>query len=123
MALCIFSCVQNPSNTHQLSVCEPHTYSRTHTLCSLAPPHPAPSQHTHQTPPPNTPKTTHHNTNNRDIHNIFGYYYHLATAQGLIHRGNTHKELYGPDGDRPFVLSRAFFSGVSVCRFLCVLAC
>jgi len=44
----------------------------------------------------------------RDIHNIFGYYYHLATAEGLINRG---KEIYGEDGDRPFVLSRAFYAG------------
>jgi len=33
-------------------------------------------------------------------------YYHLATAEGLIHRGQN-KELYGDHGDRPFVLSRA----------------
>jgi alpha-glucosidase (family GH31 glycosyl hydrolase) len=46
----------------------------------------------------------------RDIHNIFGYYYHLATAEGLIHRGQN-KELYGEHGDRPFVLSRAFYAG------------
>eukprot|EP00878_Enallax_costatus_P018240 GHUV01019193.1.p1 GENE.GHUV01019193.1~~GHUV01019193.1.p1 ORF type:complete len:724 (+),score=171.12 GHUV01019193.1:190-2361(+) len=46
----------------------------------------------------------------RDIHNIFGYYYHLATAEALIHRGQE-KELYGEHGDRPFVLSRAFFAG------------
>ncbi len=44
-----------------------------------------------------------------DIHNVFGYYYHLATADALIHRGEV---LNGADGDRPFVLSRAFFSGV-----------
>jgi hypothetical protein len=46
----------------------------------------------------------------RDIHNIFGYYYHLATAEGLIHRGQD-KALYGEHGDRPFVLSRAFYAG------------
>jgi alpha-glucosidase (family GH31 glycosyl hydrolase) len=50
----------------------------------------------HLTPPP------------RDIHNIFGYYYHLATAQGLELRGRTADP---QDGDRPFVLSRAFFAG------------
>jgi hypothetical protein len=44
----------------------------------------------------------------RDIHNIFGYYYHLATAEGLVNRG---KEIYGEEGDRPFVLSRAFYAG------------
>lgn len=58
-------------------------------------------------PPPLTPPPS------RDIHNIFGYYYHLATAEGLIHRGNN-KELYGDHGDRPFVLSRAFFAGKAV---------
>lgn len=46
----------------------------------------------------------------RDVHNIFGYYYHLATSEGLLHRGQN-KELYGEHGDRPFVLSRAFFAG------------
>ncbi|KAF6258577.1 glycosyl hydrolases family 31-domain-containing protein [Scenedesmus sp. NREL 46B-D3] len=46
----------------------------------------------------------------RDIHNVFGYYYHLATAEGLLHRG-TDVAVYGEHGDRPFVLSRAFFSG------------
>jgi hypothetical protein len=48
----------------------------------------------------------------RDIHNVFGYYYHLATAEGLLHRG-TDVALFGEHGDRPFVLSRAFFSGAS----------
>jgi hypothetical protein len=48
----------------------------------------------------------------RDIHNVFGYYYHLATAEGLLHRG-TDVQLFGEHGDRPFVLSRAFFSGAS----------
>lgn len=50
----------------------------------------------------------------RDIHNIFGYYYHLATAEGLIHRGQD-KSLYGEHGDRPFVLSRAFYAGAPGC--------
>lgn len=39
----------------------------------------------------------------RDIHNVYGFYQHMATVQGLIDRsGGTH---------RPFVLSRAFFAG------------
>lgn len=39
----------------------------------------------------------------RDVHNAYGYYFHMATVEGLLKRG---------DGkDRPFVLSRAFFSG------------
>ncbi|KAH0508155.1 Neutral alpha-glucosidase AB [Microtus ochrogaster] len=39
----------------------------------------------------------------RDIHNIYGLYVHMATADGLIQRsGGT---------ERPFVLSRAFFAG------------
>ncbi|KAA8547035.1 hypothetical protein F0562_003464 [Nyssa sinensis] len=39
----------------------------------------------------------------RELHNAYGYYFHMATADGLVKRG---------DGkDRPFVLSRAFFSG------------
>jgi alpha 1,3-glucosidase len=42
------------------------------------------------------------------VHNIFGFYYHLATAEGLALRGRT---LNGADGDRPFVLSRAFYAG------------
>ncbi|KYQ91049.1 alpha-glucosidase II [Tieghemostelium lacteum] len=40
----------------------------------------------------------------RDVHNLYGYYYHMATAQGLIQRNPDHN-------DRPFVLSRAFFAG------------
>ncbi|KAL4362313.1 hypothetical protein GQ457_04G034240 [Hibiscus cannabinus] len=39
----------------------------------------------------------------RELHNAYGYYFHMATADGLVKRG---------DGkDRPFVLSRAFFAG------------
>lgn len=39
----------------------------------------------------------------RELHNAYGYYFHMATAEGLLKRG---------DGkDRPFVLSRAFFAG------------
>ncbi|KAJ6815921.1 putative glucan 1,3-alpha-glucosidase [Iris pallida] len=39
----------------------------------------------------------------RELHNAYGYYFHMATANGLLKRG---------DGkDRPFVLSRAFFAG------------
>ncbi|CBI17232.3 unnamed protein product, partial [Vitis vinifera] len=39
----------------------------------------------------------------RELHNAYGYYFHMATSDGLVKRG---------DGkDRPFVLSRAFFSG------------
>ncbi|GMH10395.1 hypothetical protein Nepgr_012236 [Nepenthes gracilis] len=39
----------------------------------------------------------------RELHNAYGYYFHMGTADGLLKRG---------DGkDRPFVLSRAFFSG------------
>ena len=44
----------------------------------------------------------------RDVHNAYGYYYHMATAEGLRRRGFKEQ---GPDGDRPFVLSRAFFAG------------
>jgi hypothetical protein len=54
----------------------------------------------------------------RDIHNVFGYYYHLATAEGLLHRG-TDVQLFGEHGDRPFVLSRAFFSGALFVGFSC----
>lgn len=39
----------------------------------------------------------------RELHNAYGYYFHMATSEGLIKRG---------DGkDRPFVLSRALFPG------------
>ncbi|KAH1074195.1 hypothetical protein J1N35_026523 [Gossypium stocksii] len=39
----------------------------------------------------------------RELHNTYGYYFHMATAEGL---------LKCEDGkDRPFVLSRAFFVG------------
>ncbi|KAM9983928.1 hypothetical protein ACTFIY_000650 [Dictyostelium cf. discoideum] len=40
----------------------------------------------------------------RDVHNLYGYYYHMASADGLVQRN--------PDqNDRPFVLSRAFYAG------------
>lgn len=39
----------------------------------------------------------------RDVHNAYGYYFHMATVNGLVERGGGH--------DRPFVLSRAFFAG------------
>ena len=38
----------------------------------------------------------------REVHNVFGMYYHMATAEGLRRRN---------DNMRPFVLSRAFFAG------------
>jgi len=47
-------------------------------------------------------------TEHRDVHNSYGLYYHDATAEGLVTRG---REVFGEDGDRPFVLSRAFFAG------------
>lgn len=63
----------------------------------------------------------HHNdAEHRDVHNAFGYYYHLATADGLALRGDEKRGEEGEgggnastkkDGDRPFVLSRAFFFG------------
>ncbi|XP_057865762.1 probable glucan 1,3-alpha-glucosidase [Cryptomeria japonica] len=39
----------------------------------------------------------------RDVHNAYGYYFHMASADGLLRRGG--------GNDRPFVLSRAFFAG------------
>lgn len=39
----------------------------------------------------------------RDVHNIYGFYQHMATAQGQIDRSGGR--------ERPFVLSRAFFAG------------
>ncbi|KAK3411343.1 hypothetical protein EUGRSUZ_I00112 [Eucalyptus grandis] len=39
----------------------------------------------------------------RELHNANGYYFHMATSDGLLKRGN--------GNDRPFVLSRAFFPG------------
>ncbi|CAL8467821.1 g7359 [Coccomyxa elongata] len=44
----------------------------------------------------------------RNLHNLNGALFHQATAQGLVERG---KAVFGSDGDRPFVLSRAFFAG------------
>jgi mannosyl-oligosaccharide alpha-1,3-glucosidase len=63
----------------------------------------------------------------RDVHNAFGYYYHLATADGLARRGDEAAAAIAAqqggkdapssspaaDGDRPFVLSRAFFFGTA----------
>ncbi|KAL9257322.1 putative glucan 1,3-alpha-glucosidase [Drosera capensis] len=39
----------------------------------------------------------------RELHNVYGLYFHMGTAEGLVKRGE--------GKDRPFVLSRAFFSG------------
>jgi alpha 1,3-glucosidase len=39
----------------------------------------------------------------RELHNAYGYYFHMATAEGLVKRGE--------GKDRPFVLSRALFAG------------
>ena len=44
----------------------------------------------------------------RDVHNLFGKLYHEATAAGLVGRGARDR---APDGDRAFVLSRAFYAG------------
>jgi len=40
----------------------------------------------------------------RDIHNMYGFYMHMATFQGLLKR-NAEKN------ERPFLLTRSFFSG------------
>lgn len=63
----------------------------------------------------NGPEITMHKDNlhygdveHRDVHNLYGLYYHMGTAEGLAVRG---RAVAGADGDRPFVLSRAFFSG------------
>jgi len=42
-------------------------------------------------------------TEHRDVHNQYGMYVHMATAQGLVQRGENKQ--------RPFVLTRAFFAG------------
>lgn len=39
----------------------------------------------------------------REVHNAYGYYFHMASADGLLRRGG--------GNDRPFVLARAFFAG------------
>ena len=53
----------------------------------------------------------HGGVEHRDVHNLYGLYYHQGTADGLKLRGKLSK---GGDGDRPFVLSRAFFAGTQV---------
>eukprot|EP00418_Pyrodinium_bahamense_P085599 CAMPEP_0179059488 /NCGR_PEP_ID=MMETSP0796-20121207/25378_1 /TAXON_ID=73915 /ORGANISM="Pyrodinium bahamense, Strain pbaha01" /LENGTH=1004 /DNA_ID=CAMNT_0020756245 /DNA_START=1 /DNA_END=3015 /DNA_ORIENTATION=- len=42
------------------------------------------------------------NVEHRDVHNMYGYYVHRATFEGLAKR---------TPGDRPFVLTRSFFIG------------
>ncbi|KDD74332.1 glycosyl hydrolase, partial [Helicosporidium sp. ATCC 50920] len=44
----------------------------------------------------------------RDVHNLYGMLYHSATVDGLQRRG---RSVHPAHGDRPFVLSRAFFAG------------
>lgn len=51
----------------------------------------------------------HGGAEHREVHNLFGKLYHEATADGLVARGAADKTI--PDGDRAFVLSRAFFAG------------
>ncbi|KAK1413810.1 hypothetical protein QVD17_35593 [Tagetes erecta] len=43
------------------------------------------------------------NVEHRELHNAYGYYFHMATSEGLVKREG--------GKDRPFVLSRAFFPG------------
>jgi alpha 1,3-glucosidase len=43
-----------------------------------------------------------YNVEHRDVHNMYGYYVHRATFEGLEKRS---------PGDRPFVLTRSFFVG------------
>ena len=43
------------------------------------------------------------NVEHRDVHNAYGYYFHLGPKEGLLRRSG--------GKERPFVLSRAFFSG------------
>ncbi|XP_074145469.1 neutral alpha-glucosidase C isoform X1 [Sminthopsis crassicaudata] len=43
------------------------------------------------------------NWEHRDLHNIYGFYQQMATAQGLIQRSK--------GKERPFVLTRSFFAG------------
>jgi alpha 1,3-glucosidase len=43
-----------------------------------------------------------YNVEHRDVHNMYGYYVHRATFEGLQKRS---------PGDRPFVLTRSFFIG------------
>lgn len=50
----------------------------------------------------------HGGVEHRDVHNLFGKLYHEATAAGLVGRGARDR---APDGDRAFVLSRAFYAG------------
>jgi alpha 1,3-glucosidase len=44
----------------------------------------------------------------RHVHNLYGFYVHLATMEGHLHRN---REVQGNVIDRPFVLSRAMFVG------------
>jgi hypothetical protein len=60
----------------------------------------------------------HGGAEHREVHNLFGKLYHEATADGLVARGAADKTI--PDGDRAFVLSRAFFAGTQTVRFLCI---
>jgi alpha 1,3-glucosidase len=50
----------------------------------------------------------HGGAEHRELHNVYGLYYQAATAEGLRRRG---AGMRGGDGDRPFVLTRAFFAG------------
>uniref|UniRef100_A0A452FV71 Glucosidase alpha, neutral C n=1 Tax=Capra hircus TaxID=9925 RepID=A0A452FV71_CAPHI len=45
----------------------------------------------------------HGNWEHRELHNIYGFYQHMATTEGLIQRSK--------GKERPFVLTRSFFAG------------
>lgn len=57
----------------------------------------------------------HGGAEHRDVHNLYGKLYHEATARGLEERGALER---GKDGDRAFVLSRAFFAGTQTVHAL-----
>jgi alpha 1,3-glucosidase len=62
-----------------------------------------PKDNLHTAPPPGSWRVEH-----RDVHNTYGMYHHAATARGIAERDPTAND---GAGERPFVLTRGFFSG------------
>eukprot|EP01084_Bolivina_argentea_P133029 234753_1 len=48
----------------------------------------------------------HYDLRHKEIHNLYGYYFHKASFEGLLAR-NSHNKM----NLRPFLLSRSFFIG------------
>ena len=92
---------------NEVQTFSPYSYDELHPFLLPPPPPPPPSL---QPSVFNGPEITMHkdtrhygNWEHRDVHNIYGMFQQQATAEGQVLRSG--------EKERPFVLSRAFFTG------------